>query len=413
MKHILSLAGVLAIAVAAPLTAQVIQPPFAGVYAFADLGLVPGVPPPYGGITFKRNDNNTLLIGGEANAPNGAIYQIGVARGTSGNITGFVGTATIVSTAPNIDGGLCYAPNGVLMYTTYPTHDLGQIRPGSTAPDRVIALGALGINGSTGTLAFVPQGFAGAGQLKIASYGTGDFYGCTIAPDANGTYDVTVVNGPTTLPGGPEGILYVPPGSSLIPDYQYVLISEWVAGEVALYQLDAVGNPVLASRQPFINGLGGAEGACTDPVTGDLFFSTFGGGDRVLRVSGFGVCGSFTNYGAGIAGLNGVPTIGGGGCAGRGQVASIQIGSGRTGALGLLALGFLPDNVGVLNGTLLVQIVNTYFHLLDGTGSWSLTILLPADPAWTGLNIYAQGFYIDAAGAFGVSATNGLHVTVR
>ena len=93
----------------------------------------------------------------------------------------------------------------------------------------------------------------------------------------DGTYDLTALNGPVQVGGGPEGILYVPPGSSLIPDYQYVLISEYSNGEVALFQLDVDGNPIPATRQPFMTGLSGAEGACTDPVTGDLVFSTFGG----------------------------------------------------------------------------------------------------------------------------------------
>ena len=42
-----------------------------------------------------------------------------------------------------------------------------------------------------------------------------------------------------------------------------------------------------ASRRDFLVGLDGAEGAVLDPVTGDFLFSTFGGGDRVVRISGF------------------------------------------------------------------------------------------------------------------------------
>ena len=36
-----------------------------------------------------------------------------------------------------------------------------------------------------------------------------------------------------------------------------------------------------------MSGLEGAEGAVIDPITGDFLFSTFGGGDRVVVVSGF------------------------------------------------------------------------------------------------------------------------------
>jgi len=411
MKHTISLA--LALATTASLSAQTIQPPYNSVYGYTDLGSVPGVPSAYGGVTFKRNDSSKLLIGGAANGPSGAIYEISVTRDLTGRLTGFSGTATQVSTAPYIDGGLCYAPNGVLMFATYPTNELGQIEPASTAPDRTIALSGVGITGTTGTLNFVPTGFPGAGQLKIATYGGSNFYGCTIAPDGNGTYDVTLVNGPVQIGGGPEGLLYVPPGSALIPDYQYVLINEYGSGTVVLYQLDSVGNPIPTSRTVFLNGLGGAEGACTDPVTGALVFSTFGGGDRIVSVEGFGVCGGHQNYGTGIAGLNGIPTITGGGCAGRGQFTTINIANGRANAPGLLAVGLAQSTLPVLNGTLYVQILNTYFHVLDGAGSWTLALFLPTDPIWNGLNLYTQGFYIDAAGALGVSATNGLHTLVR
>ena len=408
----LSLAAAVALLTAA-LSAQTIQPPYNSVYGYTDLGSVPGVPPNYGGVTFKRGDPNKLLVGGSSCGPSGAIYEINVTRNATGRLTGFTGSATVLSTAPYIDGGLCYAPNGVLMYTGYPVHQLGQIEPGSTVPDRIDTLTAGGIPGSVGAVNFVPPGFAGAGQLKFVSYNSGTCTGATIAPDGNGTYNIAFANGPAQIGGGPEGILYVPPGSSLIPDYQYVLIAEWGTGSVVLYQADAVGNPIPASRLPFLTGLSGAEGACTDPVTGALVFSTFGGGNRIVMVEGFGVCGSFTNYGTGIAGQNGIPTISGSGCAGRGQFMSVDIANGRAIAPGLLAVGFLPDTLPVLNGTLLVQIINSYFHVLDGAGQWTLALYLPTDPVWNGLNIYTQSFYVDAAAALGVSATNGLHTLVR
>ncbi len=393
--------------------AQTIDPTFAGVYTATDLGFVPGVPTPYGGIVFKANAPNTLLIGGFANQTSAAIYEIDVTRDSQGFITGFVGTATQFATAPQIDGGLCYGPNGVLFFTTYNNNTLGQIKPGSTSPDKTIALTALGVASSTGTCNFAPANFPGAGELKVASFSSWGFYSFQVTPDGTGTFDITPTTGPVSVNGGPEGILYVPPGSALIPDYQYVLISEWGAGAVGLYRIDGNGDPILASRIPFITGLTGAEGACTDPITGDLVFSTFGGGDRVLRITGFGVCGSHTNYGTGIAGQNGAPAIAGGGCAGRGQITTIDVTNGPPGATGLLAVGFTQANIPVLGGALLVNPVNNFFHFLDGAGQWSLTVLLPVDPSWNGLNIYSQSFYLDPGASQGIAATNGLHTLVR
>ena len=37
----------------------------------------------------------------------------------------------------------------------------------------------------------------------------------------------------------------------------------------------------------FMTGLTGAEGGVIDPLTGDFIFSTFGGGNRIVVVSGF------------------------------------------------------------------------------------------------------------------------------
>ncbi|MCA8973369.1 MAG: PEP-CTERM sorting domain-containing protein, partial [Planctomycetes bacterium] len=125
------------------LSAQTLQPPFAGVYVYTDLGSVPGVPTYYGGVVFKAGNPNKMLLGGNANGAAGAIYEIDVVRDSQGFITGFSGTATMVSTAPYIDGGLCYGPGGVLFCTTYNNNNLLQIKPGSSVPDKVIPLGGL------------------------------------------------------------------------------------------------------------------------------------------------------------------------------------------------------------------------------------------------------------------------------
>lgn len=395
-----------------PLAAQTIQPPFAGVYGFTDLGAVPGVPTPLGGVVFKNGDPSRLLIGGNANAAAGAIYEISVVRDPTGHITGFSGQPTQVATAANIDGGLQYGPGGVLFFTRYSQNEIGQIKPGSTAPDRIDQLAPFGVTGSVGALSFVPAGFANAGELKIASYSGQTWWGFTLTPDTNGTFNLAVANGPVPVQGGPEGILFVPPGSALIPAYRYVLLTEYSSGAIAVYALDAQSNPILGSRVPFLTGLGGAEGATIDPITGDLVFSTFGGGDRVLTVQGFGVCGAFVNYGVGIAGTGGVPGILGGGCAGRGQVANIAV-TGAPGRAGLLACGFVPLAVPLFTGQLLVDPFATFFHVLDGAGQWTLAASLPINPGISGLSAYFQGFYLDSGSAFGISATDGVHMTIR
>ena len=106
--------------------------------------------------------------------------------------------------------------------------------------------------------------------------------------DGAGTYDLANVREivDSRIDGGPEGFVYVTTGS---PQFSgpSLLVSEYGVDEVAAYQVDANGDPVIATRRPVITGLDGAEGALLDPVTGDFLFSTFGGGSRVVAVRGF------------------------------------------------------------------------------------------------------------------------------
>jgi hypothetical protein len=292
-KTLLGASAVAALLLLAPLAgAQTISAPYNSVYSFVDLGSAPGVPGPYGGLTFKLNDPNTLLLGGAANTAGGVIDQIAVTRGPTNHVTGFSGTATQVSTAPGqtgggIDGGLIYGPNGTLLYTGYSDNSLGQVKPGSTTPDKFVDLDPLGIASSVGWLGLVPAGFGGAGHLKILSYNTGRWYDAQLTPDASGTYDITGVSSSfVQLDNGPEGAIYVAAGQPLFP-VNSILLCNYQQGQIYAYQVDANGDPILATKTTFMTGLTGAEGAAIDPLTGDFFFSTFGGGNRVIEVNGF------------------------------------------------------------------------------------------------------------------------------
>jgi hypothetical protein len=262
---------------------EAMQPPFDADYSLADLGTPPGVPASLGGLTLKNGDPTKLLIGGSANGPSGAIYEIGVTRDVNGHINGFSGTATLFATAPYIDGGLAYAPNGGLLYTAYPTHEIGMIKPGSTAPDKVVT--APGPS-SVGSLGFVPATHPGGGLFKVASYLSGTMYSAALTDDGAGTFDIGPATDPVSVGGGPEGIAYVPLGSPQFPDPS-VLLTHYSTGQVVAYEVDANGNPDPTSSRPFVAGLSGAEGAFLDVDGGDFLFSTFGGGNRVVVVGGF------------------------------------------------------------------------------------------------------------------------------
>jgi hypothetical protein len=257
---------------------------FASSYTCDDLGTPTGVTGRLGGITFLNN--NTLLVGGDANVSSGYIAEIGVIRDASNHIVGFSGPSTVFATAPFIDGGLEFGPSGVLFATGYPNNTVLEYKPGSTAPDKTVTLDSS--LSSVGALAFVPAGFAGAGDFKIVQYnGSGNWADATLTPDGSGTYDIatSVV---VALGRGPEGIAYI---SGANPGFgtDSILLSEYSTGTVGVYDIDSAGDPIAGSRRDFLNALTGAEGAAVDPLTGDFLFSTFGGGNQIDVVSGFTV----------------------------------------------------------------------------------------------------------------------------
>jgi hypothetical protein len=266
--------------------AQIIADYYECAYSFVDLGTPPGVPANLGGLVFKAGDPDTLLIGGGANGSFAKAYAVPVLRDGSGRVVGFGAASTVYADTPNIDGALFYGPGDVLFFSRYSMNAVGQIKPGSTAPDRDIALSPLGFTSSVGAMTIVPDGFPGAGRLKVFPYNSGVWHDATITPDGNGTFDISAPTNSINLGGGPEGIVYVEGGASLFTAPS-VLISEFALGTVAAYEVDANGDPIQSTRRIFMSGLSGAEGGARDPITGDFLFSTFGGGNRVIIVRGF------------------------------------------------------------------------------------------------------------------------------
>lgn len=263
-----------------------IDPFYDPSYDVRDLGTAAGVPTNYGGLTVSPTDTNTLLIGGAANNVAGAIYSLGLQRDAAGHIVGIVGPGVVARQGQYNDGGVVFDAGGILVLARYPVNELGFQRAGSTTTDKTVALAPLSVATSVGGLAQVPAGHPGAGAWKLVSWSGGQWYELTLVPDATGTYDVTAAANRLTIGGGPEGIVYVPIGSPLFFNPS-VLVSEYSAGKVSTYEVDSLGDPVLASRRELITNLTGAEGAAIDPVSGDFLFSTFGGGNRIIVVRGF------------------------------------------------------------------------------------------------------------------------------
>ncbi len=268
--------------------AQTVAPGFAGDYTATSLGSVPGVPTRYGGLTILAGDTNKLLIGGSANTAAGRLYTIDLVRDADNHIVGFSGTATQFGEIGEFnDGGVTYGPNGVLFTAQWNVHRLGQTLPGSTDEDRVDSLADIvPASSSISAIFFVPPAFGGAGQAKVVTWSVGDFGDLQLIPDGSGTFDIGTFSQTATLPGGPEGFVYI---DDVNPGFNVdsMLVSDFSANRVSAYEVDGNGDPIVSTRRDFVIGLVGAEGAAIDPVTGDFLFSTFGGANQVIVVEGF------------------------------------------------------------------------------------------------------------------------------
>jgi hypothetical protein len=246
--------------------------PFDTLYSVYDLGPVPGVPNPLGGTVISSASNDTLLVAGGSENSTGAIYKIGVARNECGHITSFVGTATTVAATPYVDANLVYARDDLLLYTEWPMYNFSQLA------------------GGPGGLGRVPPNLASAGELRMVTWPGGRWFHAATTPDGN----LLAVGGVTqtaTLPNEPGGFAYVPAGS---PGFaaQSLIVAEWRfdanMDRVAVYEVDAMGDPVVATRREFFAKFPRPWGAYFEPVTGDYLFLSWGSGeDHVYIVQGF------------------------------------------------------------------------------------------------------------------------------
>ncbi|MEO1012647.1 MAG: T9SS type B sorting domain-containing protein [Bacteroidota bacterium] len=301
---------------------QTIGPDFTGLgYTIDNLGNVGTVPPRYGGIEFKYDNPNELLIGGDANFPSGALYKIGLARDPlTNNIIGFTDNGSYFADAADsdedleiliggvpvkrkssIDGGLDYGPDNVLFFPTWHNSWLLQIRDGETAISKAIDLEedvpgwtaheerndpSFGeFNNSASALQFVPCGFPGAGRLKIATWPIGYWYDFTVTPDGSGTFDITLHN-ETLLGQDTEGFVYVAKGAPGFDEHS-ILIGSYTEGIIYAYDIDNNGDPIFGTKREFISGIDNYEGAAIDPLTGDFLFVDWGGANELIIVRGF------------------------------------------------------------------------------------------------------------------------------
>ena len=269
-----------------PAAGVVIQPPYSSNYVACASGVLSGIPAGIGAITFKVDDPDTLLVATYMETRPGGIYSVPIQRDADNHIIDVVNPGTSFASAPYVSTGMAYGPENLLFYSRSPVNELGEIKPGSVWTDRVIDLTALGVTPSVSGLNFVPDGFPNAGELKLVTNRTGEWYAATLSPEGDGTYSIATITKKTQISSYPEGFVYVPPASHPFPDYSAMLVGEYYKGAISAYVLDAESNPVPDAQSTFLTGLPYVQGTAIDPVTGDLIIATRSG--RLTSVRGFG-----------------------------------------------------------------------------------------------------------------------------
>lgn len=243
--HHLRVSFVLTLCAAAALSAQTVNPSYSGTYTLTNLGSVTGLPTNYGGLIFK--DASTIWIGGAANVSGGRFYSVTVTRGAGNHVTA-LGAATVMGFGNYNDGGVAFSPTGVLLYAEYPVNSIGQAIAPFASDHSTTVLTGLGVASSVGAANFVPAGYNGAGQFKVASYSGNTFYSVPLSSDGSGGYTLGSATLTATLNTcssscGPEGFVYVPLGSPLFTG-QNLLMAEYGNDAIGVYSVDSGGNPV-------------------------------------------------------------------------------------------------------------------------------------------------------------------------
>jgi len=269
-------------------TDVVMNAAFTNDYTTYVLGLVPGIAPSkLGGCVIDANDPNALLVATDSEDSSGAIYSIPLQRESCGHIVGFAGNAKLVATTPYVDANLLYGPNQVMFYSQWPVNELSELLPNQSAPAYTIDLSTVGVGGGgPGGIGFVPPNLSDPGGLRGVTWPNGYWYHLSYSTSGT-TYAVTASTQTATLPNGPGGFAYVPQGS---PDFanQSLITPEWPGGQVAVYEVDSMGDPVVSTRRQFFDKFPVPWGAYFEPTTGDFIFLSWGSGnDQIYIVEGF------------------------------------------------------------------------------------------------------------------------------
>lgn len=140
----------------------------------------------------------------------------------------------------------------------------------------------------------------------------------------------------------------------------------------------------------------------------------------IVEIPALACDGAWIAYGAGLAGKGGiVPRIYGSGCPAPGAPITLKIDQVVGGAAGLLFIGATPTSLPFVGGTLLVNPIGGGFIVVvggaagtAGAGAIVAPAMMPNDASLSGLSVFLQAGFADAAATAGASLTQGLEIEI-
>ena len=241
---------------------------------------------------------------------------------------------------------------------------------------------------------------------------TGSTVDCGDGPQKIALWDVTDPNNPVRVPGAnitaskkPRNRRnYFRASAELLPGKSYRLVAR-----VSELRASPITGPVVDGPITVHGGLSfqdltpctGVEvvNAVVDPA--NVYVAA-----RITADSGE----LWTDLGYALDGTNGTPSLQGSGALEDGETVSLQFSGGPANTPTLLFLGLSPACIDAVGGTLLPAPDFAFFPITDGSGSWTMS------GPWTegllgGGHLYAQVFFLDAAGPKGWAASNAVSAT--
>lgn len=237
-------------------------------YTLVPLGSISGLSAnfQYNGLAF--NGSQLLLSGGDdSTAGFQTIYSVPVVRNANQQVTSLQAAtpyASVESYPLNffgnfLAGGLVYAPDGTLLYTTNAASYIGQYSPASTTSSLTTA-GSIPLGG----LGYLPNG-----QLVLTAT-NGNWYPVSLSgPGVNGIYANVVIG--AALAGVHA------PADSFADLSDGVLVGDSSTHSILMYGLDAGGHPTGVGAQIVTDSLDPIGfGLVRDPQHPQSYFFTTG-----------------------------------------------------------------------------------------------------------------------------------------